>query len=100
MQFLKSVYSRRCSFRQYYRLVVMSFSQGELDEIYAFAVQLGKDAGAILLERAQERFDGSKQAEQKHVEKVNAVDLVTQTDEGMHIFKQFCHDYPRRTSGG
>jgi myo-inositol-1(or 4)-monophosphatase len=63
----------------------MPFNQQELDEIYAFAVKLGKDAGAILLERAQERFDGTKQAEQGHVEKVNAVDLVTQTDEGMHL---------------
>ncbi|KAF2431290.1 inositol monophosphatase [Tothia fuscella] len=64
----------------------MSIKQEELEEIYAFAVQLGKDAGAILLERAQERFDGSKQAEQGHIEKVNAVDLVTQTDEDVEAF--------------
>jgi myo-inositol-1(or 4)-monophosphatase len=59
-----------------------SFSQPQLDEIYLFAVQLGKDAGKILLERAQERFQGHDQKVQTHVEKANAVDLVTQTDEG------------------
>jgi myo-inositol-1(or 4)-monophosphatase len=61
---------------------MLSLSQQELDGIYAFAVQLGKDAGKILLERAQERFQGDDQKVQTHVEKANAVDLVTQTDEG------------------
>jgi myo-inositol-1(or 4)-monophosphatase len=61
---------------------MVAISEQELDEIYTFAVQLGKDAGKILLERAEERYKGATQVEQTHVEKVNAVDLVTQTDEG------------------
>jgi myo-inositol-1(or 4)-monophosphatase len=61
---------------------MQSLGQEELNEIYAFAIQLGKDAGKILLERAQERFQGDDQKLQTHVEKANAVDLVTQTDEG------------------
>ena len=59
-------------------------SQEQLDEIYAFAVQLGKDAGRMLLDAARLRMgDGPASREQKeHVEKENAVDLVTETDEG------------------
>lgn len=56
-------------------------SQDDLTEIYAFAVQLGKDAGRMLLDAAKLRYEG-KSAQQLHVEKENAVDLVTQTDEG------------------
>ena len=54
----------------------------ELDEIYSFAVQLGKDAGKMLLEAAMLRCKGGKVDDTAHVEKMNAVDLVTQTDEG------------------
>lgn len=61
-------------------------SREELDEIYAFAVQLGKGAGKMLLEAAQLRMgdaDGKGREEMKeHVQKANAVDLVTETDEG------------------
>ena len=56
----------------------------ELDEIYAFAVQLGKDAGQMLLEAAEARYgasDGVNQA-QSSVEKDSSVDIVTQTDMG------------------
>lgn len=59
----------------------------ELEEIYGFAVQLGKDAGKILMDRAQLRMTGPVQKEeQKFVEKENAVDIVTQTDTGMSNF--------------
>lgn len=54
----------------------------DLDEIYAFAVQLGKDAGKLLMEAAQSRFSGPGQEALNLVEKENAVDIVTQTDEG------------------
>lgn len=64
----------------------MTISPEELKGIYDFAVQLAKDAGKILLERAEGRYDGVNQEEQKHVEKVNAVDLVTQTDEDVEAF--------------
>lgn len=61
-------------------------SKEELDEIYAFAVQLGKDAGKMLLEAAKLRMgdaDGKGREDMKeHVQKMNAVDLVTETDEG------------------
>lgn len=52
----------------------------ELDEIYAFAVDLGKRAGRLLLDGVNRRIDGSQ--EQAFVEKDNAVDIVTKTDEG------------------
>ncbi|KAF2712423.1 inositol monophosphatase [Pleomassaria siparia CBS 279.74] len=63
-------------------------SQEELDDIYTFAVQLGKDAGKMLLEAAKLRMvdDGEEQKEQQHVQKENAVDLVTETDENVEAF--------------
>jgi myo-inositol-1(or 4)-monophosphatase len=57
----------------------------ELDEIYAFAIELGKQAGKILLDAAKLRYGLNASREVQHVEKLNAVDLVTQTDEGMSI---------------
>jgi myo-inositol-1(or 4)-monophosphatase len=59
-----------------------SFTEEELDDIYAFAVQLGKDAGKLLLEAAQSRFDGNDQRTEELVEKDSSVDIVTKTDEG------------------
>jgi len=56
--------------------------ENELDEIYAFALELGKDAGKLLLEAANLRMQGDGRKEQTHVEKASAVDLVTETDEG------------------
>ncbi|CBF88072.1 inositol monophosphatase family protein qutG [Aspergillus nidulans FGSC A4] len=50
--------------------------QTELDEIYAFATDLARKAGQLLLERVNDR-----NSEQVYAEKENAVDLVTQTDE-------------------
>ena len=55
----------------------------ELDDIYAFAVQLGKDAGSLLLEAAQSRIRGNDEGAQAFVEKDSAVDIVTKTDEGV-----------------
>lgn len=56
----------------------------ELDEIYAFAVDLGKKAGKMLMDAAQLRMIGTNGSttEKAHVQKENAVDLVTETDEG------------------
>lgn len=51
-----------------------------LDEIYQFAIQLGKDAGRLLQDAAQQRMNGGDQLEE--VEKLNSVDIVTKTDEG------------------
>ncbi|CAN8100980.1 unnamed protein product [Discula destructiva] len=62
-------------------------SANELDEIYAFAVQLGKDAGKILMDRAQLRMSGPAEVEeQQFVEKENAVDIVTKTDTDVEAF--------------
>lgn len=61
---------------------MVELTREELDEIYAFAVQLGKDAGKLLLDAATLRYGDNRPAEAAHVEKANAVDLVTQTDEG------------------
>jgi len=59
-----------------------SLSTEELGEIYAFAIELGKNAGKILLDAAKLRYGPNTSREEEHVEKLNAVDLVTQTDEG------------------
>ena len=56
-------------------------SERELDEIYAFAVQLGKDAGRMLMDAAKLRM-ASGGAAHESVEKENAVDIVTKTDTG------------------
>lgn len=58
-------------------------SDDELDEVYAFAVQLGKEAGDMLMGAARSRFGDAGQSEQAVEEKENAVDIVTKTDEGM-----------------
>lgn len=60
---------------------VGQLSRDELDEIYAFAVDLGRKAGDLLMERVEERIAGSN-GPQTFEEKENAVDIVTQTDEG------------------
>ncbi|KAK4038825.1 inositol monophosphatase [Parachaetomium inaequale] len=61
-----------------------SLTERELDDIYAFAVQLGKDAGKLLLEAAQSRFNGENT--QEVVEKDSSVDIVTKTDEDVEAF--------------
>lgn len=55
----------------------------DLGKAYAFAVQLGKDAGSMLMKAAQARFDGSIGRTDDFQEKESAVDIVTKTDEGM-----------------
>lgn len=57
--------------------------EAALQEIYAFAIQLGKDAGQILLDGlARRRVQGAEAEAAAQVEKLNAVDIVTQTDNG------------------
>ena len=62
-------------------MAVGQLSQYELDEIYAFAVDLGRKAGDLLMERVEQRISGNN-GPQTFEEKENAVDIVTQTDEG------------------
>jgi myo-inositol-1(or 4)-monophosphatase len=61
---------------------MVELTREELDGIYAFAVNLGKEAGRMLLEAAQLRYGDKRPEEAELVEKESAVDLVTQTDEG------------------
>ncbi|KAK7537636.1 inositol monophosphatase [Phyllosticta citricarpa] len=77
-------------------MTAIEIEQAELDEIYAFAVQLGKDAGKMLLEAAMSRCSAGRPEEKEHVEKMNAVDLVTQTDEDVEAFikKSIVKEYP------
>ena len=55
-------------------------SKLDLDSIYQFAIQLGKDAGRLLQDAAQKRMSGEETLDE--VEKLNSVDIVTKTDEG------------------
>lgn len=67
-------------------------------EIYGFAVELGKQAGQMLKDAAQLRMDGNSRtkAQDEHVQKMNAVDLVTETDEDVEAFikNQITNRYP------
>lgn len=63
-------------------MAVGQLTQDELDEIYAFAVDLGRKAGNLLIDRVERRISGSEGHSQEFEEKDNAVDIVTQTDEG------------------
>lgn len=53
----------------------------DLDDIYQFAIILGKKAGDMLWAAQEARF-GSSVQDTRGIEKENAVDLVTQTDIG------------------
>lgn len=60
----------------------MASAEVDLDGAHAFAVQLAKDAGSLLMKAAQARFDGSARSGNDFEEKESAVDIVTKTDEG------------------
>lgn len=57
-----------------------NLSEEELSEIYEFAIQLGKDAGQMLLDGQFARMGGG--AALASVEKDSSVDIVTKTDTG------------------
>ncbi|GJC84511.1 protein QA-X [Colletotrichum liriopes] len=59
-------------------------SDTELREIYDFAVQLGKEAGDLLMTAAKSRW-GTGGQQQAFTEKDNSVDLVTKTDTGVYM---------------
>ncbi|OQD63711.1 hypothetical protein PENPOL_c009G01427 [Penicillium polonicum] len=67
-------------------MVVGPFSQDELDEIYAFSIDLGRKAGKMLMERVEQRISGANGSSNAFEEKENAVDIVTQTDEDVEVF--------------
>ena len=62
--------------------------EDDIKDVYKFAIQLAKDAGQILLKGLDERRTAGLTSdvhveEEAQVEKANAVDIVTQTDNGM-----------------
>jgi myo-inositol-1(or 4)-monophosphatase len=59
--------------------------EDNLEEIYRFAIDLGKSAGKILLEGIERRRVTADDGAQEAIEKLNSVDIVTQTDNGMHL---------------
>lgn len=59
--------------------MVMS-NELNLDELYAFALQVGKDAGQLLQDAQARRISGEQGLVQE--EKASSVDIVTKTDEG------------------
>lgn len=61
-----------------------ALDDAELCEIYDFALNLGRLAGRILLDGVERRCNSNEgeEANEVHVEKMNAVDIVTQTDYG------------------
>ena len=67
-------------------MTMAEISDQEISEIYAFAVQLGKDAGDLLMAAARRRMNGDINGTSNSVEfteKDSSVDIVTQTDHGM-----------------
>lgn len=61
------------------------FSDKELKEIYIFALDLGRRAGRILIEGVEKRTGAASGRDVgRQEEKMNAVDIVTQTDLGKY----------------
>ncbi|KAB5584929.1 inositol monophosphatase [Coniochaeta sp. 2T2.1] len=73
-----------------------AIDRDQLNEIYIFAVQLGKDAGNMLMDAARCRFGDAGQTEQAIEEKDSAVDIVTKTDEAVESFikSSIANKYP------
>ncbi|KAI1314029.1 inositol monophosphatase [Xylaria venustula] len=61
-------------------------TEQELGEIYDFAIQLGKDAGHLLMDFAKARWGDKGSGDQLFSEKDNAVDIVTKADEDVETF--------------
>ena len=75
-----------------------TLSTAELQELYNFALDLGRRAGKILLDGVEKRCaeqssGGGREAEAEAQEKMNAVDIVTQTDLGRYLY-HFRIPYP------
>lgn len=56
----------------------------ELDDIHAFAIRLGKDAGKVLMDAVKRRTnpDENEKNSMSVDEKESSVDIVTKTDHG------------------
>lgn len=60
-----------------------ALEEAQLLEIYDFALSLGRRAGKILLDGVDQRCGDEEGRGQNEVDKMNAVDIVTQTDLGL-----------------
>ncbi|RDL31480.1 Inositol monophosphatase [Venustampulla echinocandica] len=80
--------------------MAFSLSDAELQEIYSFALDLGRRAGRILMDGVERRTgEASGRDEKRDVageEKMNAVDIVTQTDLDVEAFvlKEITERFP------
>ncbi|KAH8779157.1 inositol monophosphatase [Hyaloscypha sp. PMI_1271] len=64
-----------------------TFTEAELKDIYVFALDLGRRAGKILIDGVEKRTGAASGREMgKQEEKMNAVDIVTQTDLDVEAF--------------
>lgn len=63
----------------------MTLSDSELQSLYGFALDLGRRAGRILMDGVEKRCEGDEEDALSETEKMNAVDIVTQTDLGMSL---------------
>jgi myo-inositol-1(or 4)-monophosphatase len=73
-------------------------SSDELEQIFSFAIDLGKKAGSILLQATEKRMRNASYSttyteELNIAEKDNQVDIVTQTDEGKEILLERFHSF-------
>ncbi|KUJ14172.1 inositol monophosphatase [Mollisia scopiformis] len=74
-----------------------TMSEEELKELYSFALDLGRRAGKILMDGVDMRCgDSAGRTETKQEEKMNAVDIVTQTDLDVEAFvkEEITKKYP------
>ncbi len=63
--------------------MAQTYSDKELKDIYDFALDLGRRAGKILVDGVEKRTGAASGRDMgSQVEKMNAVDIVTQTDLG------------------
>jgi hypothetical protein len=61
--------------------------EDDLEEVYQFAIDLAKSSGKILLEGLERRRVTEDDCAPEVIEKLNAVDIVTQTDTGTCAFE-------------
>ena len=61
--------------------------EDDLEEVYQFAIGLAKSSGKILLEGLERRRVTEGDCAPEVIEKLNAVDIVTQTDTGTYAFR-------------
>jgi len=80
-------------------LVAMSeVLEDDLEEVYQFAIDLAKSSGKILLEGLERRRVTRDDCAPEVIEKLNAVDIVTQTDTGTYALGTTRQNWSMRTT--